>query len=121
MPTFILDVKTQCHGGAPGRTKYAIYALDRDSAVTIAERVFGHPVIECVLADGQMTNGDYTISGVIPCETDPNTGYLSTLLQPFHAKATVTVGSRVELTHVCQSCAERWHTHKEHRDGVRWS
>lgn len=45
------------------------------------------------------------------CEYNPDTGKLSRLSDPFHATATVSVGTREPLR-VCGSCAHR----PEHRD-----
>lgn len=67
------------------------------------------------------TNGRAIRSGLIPCETNPATGQLSYCQEPFHAQATVTVGSsKGTLRHVCMECARRHHKNQEVRHGIKW-
>lgn len=67
------------------------------------------------------TNGQAIRNGLIPCETDPDTGHLSRTTWPFHAVATYTTGSaRGGFRHVCAGCLERHHKGLRVRSGIRW-
>lgn len=67
------------------------------------------------------TNGKAIRSGLTPCETNPATGQLSYCREPFHARATVTVGSsKGTLRHVCMECANRYHKDQVVRHGIKW-
>lgn len=119
--TFLLDVKTRrTSDDEPTRVIYAVIAPSEDHARRTAES-FGHTIVTVDTWRLGAQNRDTIQSGVIPCETDPYNGKLSRTLDPFHATATTTVGSRGVLTHVCASCAERWHTHKERKPGIKWA
>lgn len=66
-------------------------------------------------------NSDAIRYGLVPCETNPDTGGLSRTGQSFHAVATITVGSvRGNKKHVCAECAERYHRHQKQAGGVLW-
>jgi hypothetical protein len=67
-----------------------------------------------------MTNAVNLAFGGIPCETNPSTGALSRLSEPFHAPATETVGSRTPFRHVCRSCRDRHHHLQASRHGILW-
>jgi len=73
------------------------------------------------MKDPTYLNSDALRDGLIPCETEPRYGGLSRTTHPFHAGATVTVGSqRGNRRHVCEQCAERWHKHQAREEGVQW-
>jgi hypothetical protein len=64
-------------------------------------------------------NSDAIQAGLIPCETNPRTGALSRTLEPFHAKATETVGTGNDRRrHVCIECAEKHHRGLKRRRGA---
>jgi hypothetical protein len=66
-------------------------------------------------------NSDALRNGFIPCETNPETGGLSRTVEPYHARATVTVGQmKGSLRHVCHDCAHTFHQHQKLRHGVSW-
>lgn len=56
------------------------------------------------------TNADAIRSGLIPCETNPDTGTLSRTADPFHALATYTVGRSKPRRHVCNGCRLKYHS-----------
>lgn len=92
-----------------------------ERAIQLALTTFAEPDPPPQLYDDGYTNGMAIRAEIFPCETDPRTGNLSKLGDPFHASATVTAGSKVELTRCCRSCAAKWHWHKEQREGIRWA
>lgn len=56
------------------------------------------------------SNGYAISKGVVPCETNPTTGKLSRTTEPFHARAEVTVGARVDQRRrVCVFCRGKHH------------
>lgn len=64
-------------------------------------------------------NSNAIRAGLIPCETNPHTGALSRTLEPFHARATDTVGvNEGGRRHVCSECAEKHHKHLRRRVGM---
>lgn len=68
-----------------------------------------------------MLNGDAIREGIIPCETNPETGALSRTGERFHGRATATVGSQKgNLRHACADCARRHHKLQKQRTGVLW-
>jgi len=68
-----------------------------------------------------LTNREAIHLGVIPCETNPKTGELSYLHDPFHSAAKATVGTRSDcLRHVCYDCQHEHHKHQKVRRGVLW-
>lgn len=70
---------------------------------------------------GRYLNGDAIRKGLIPCETNPDTGGLSRTGQPFHAVAVLTAGSQKgNKRHVCAECADRFHRHQKQEGGILW-
>ena len=66
-------------------------------------------------------NSDAIRAGLIPCETNPHTGSLSRTLEPFHAKAEVTIGKNVTTRrHVCFECKVKHHRSATTEPGIQW-
>lgn len=121
MPTYILDVKTRrLSDGQSTRTRYAVDTQYDETYVRRFAESLGHTVIGCDISH-EILNRDMNAGDLVPCETNPTNGRLSTMLDTYHAEATVTVGKRIELTHACRKCAEDWHTHKTRQEGIRWA
>ena len=67
------------------------------------------------------TNATAIRQGMVPCETNPDTGKLSMLHEVFHAQAVTTTGSmKGSKRHVCESCADKHHGLQHHQRGVKW-
>jgi hypothetical protein len=59
------------------------------------------------------TAGEAISLGIIPCETNPETGKLARTGDPFHGAAEVTIGQRPtsQARRVCGACLAKHHRH----------
>lgn len=78
--------------------------------------------VDLGLNPAPLLNRDLIRLGLVPCETDPDTGGLSRTGDPAHALATWTVtGKGYESRHVCEECAAEFHSQRPIKEGVIWS
>lgn len=67
------------------------------------------------------SNAYHARHGVIPCETNPETGKLARMREGFHARATATIGADgAERRHVCETCRKSWHRFNKSEPGLAW-
>ncbi len=92
------------------------------------ERIAPARVISDICARGEQeligmcTNGHLIHQGLVPCETNPDTGGLSHTGDRAHALAAFTVtGKGFESRHVCRECAIKFHMQRRIKEGVIWS
>lgn len=70
----------------------------------------------------RVPNGYLIRCGLVPCETNPDTGGLSRTGDPAHALAVFTItGKGFESRHVCRGCVLAFYANRPIKEGVIWS